>query len=152
VGTIFVTGDATLGCSQVRQTESTMSAKPRMRCGSVYGWRLIFAVSVLVVSGSLCPTAEAGSQPVAQAIISARHAEYVIRFDHLVDHTASRVEITQSGHVIQLLPALVNAAPDVLYASGEAPAPGQYMLHWHARSLADGTFSDGEIPFTVPQK
>jgi hypothetical protein len=100
-------------------------------------------------------TAEAGSlhvlssSPVAQAIIGARHAEYVVRFDGLVDHAASRVEIMRLGHVIQSLPSLLNAAPNVLYASGEVPAPGQYVLHWQARSAVDGTLSDGDIPFTV---
>jgi methionine-rich copper-binding protein CopC len=89
------------------------------------------------------------SVPTADAIIHGRHAEYVIRFDGPVDHIASRMEIMQSGRVVQSLTPLGDSAVDVLFASGEAPAPGRYVLRWQARSVADGTVSDGSIPFSV---
>jgi len=91
------------------------------------------------------------STPAAEAIIAGRHAEYVIRFDGLVDHQASRMEILQSGRVVQTLVPLGDSAPDVLFASGEAPRPGQYVLRWRAVSADDGAPSDGEIPFSVAQ-
>lgn len=89
------------------------------------------------------------SSPAAEEIIHGRHAEYVIRFDGPVDHAASRLEITQSGRLVQSLRFLLDSAPEVLFASGEAPAPGHYLLHWQARSSADGTVSNGDIPFSV---
>jgi methionine-rich copper-binding protein CopC len=88
------------------------------------------------------------SQPTADAVIRGRHAEYVIRFDGPVDHAASRMQITQSGRVVQSLAPLMDSAVDVLFASGETPAPGRYMLHWEARSQ-DGDLSSGDISFDV---
>jgi len=87
-------------------------------------------------------------QPAAEAVIHGRHAEYVIRFDSPVDHAASRMQITQSGRVVQSLTPLMDSAVDVLFASAETPAPGRYMLHWEAKSL-DEDMSSGKIPFDV---
>jgi methionine-rich copper-binding protein CopC len=89
------------------------------------------------------------SFPQAEAILDGRNAQYVVRFDGLVDHAASRLEITQDGKVVQSLHPLLDSAPDVLFASAEALAPGRYELHWYAKS-PDGDFSDGVIPFSVP--
>ena len=88
------------------------------------------------------------SRPAAEAIIHGRHAEYVIRFDGPVDHAASRLQIMQAGRVIQSLTPLMDSAVDVLFASGEAPSPGRYVLHWETRSV-DGDKSSGDIPFAV---
>jgi methionine-rich copper-binding protein CopC len=89
------------------------------------------------------------STPAAEAIITGRHAEYVIRFDGLVDHRASRMQIMQSGRVVQTLVPLGDSAPDVLFASGEAPRPGKYVLRWRAISAGDGVASNGDIRFSV---
>jgi methionine-rich copper-binding protein CopC len=88
------------------------------------------------------------STPAAEAIIQGRHAEYVIRFDGPVDHAASKIEVTQSGHVVQSLAPRLDSAVDVLFASGEAPAPGRYQLHWET-TAPDGEVSRGDIPFSV---
>src|SRR5262249_51669403 len=88
------------------------------------------------------------SIPVAGAIIHGRHAEYVIRFDGPVDHRTSRIEIVQSDTVVQSLTPRLNSAVDVLFASGETPPRGHYLVHWQARSV-DGTVAEGTIPFTV---
>src|SRR5690349_7587540 len=89
------------------------------------------------------------SMPAADAILHGRHAEYVIRFDGPVDHLSSRMEITQAGQIVQRLTPLGDSAVDVLFASSEAPPPGRYLLHWQVKSVADGTVSDGSIPFSV---
>jgi len=88
------------------------------------------------------------SQPKAGAIIHGRHAEYVIYFDGPVDHVASRLRITEAGRLVEVLNPLFDSAVDVLFASGEAPAAGQYLLHWEARSM-EGDISVGDIPFNV---
>jgi methionine-rich copper-binding protein CopC len=88
------------------------------------------------------------SRPSAEAVIQGRHAEYVIYFDGPVDHAASRLQITQSGRLVQELHPRLNSAVDALFASGEAPPTGQYFLHWEARSM-DGDVSQGDIPFSV---
>ena len=88
------------------------------------------------------------STPAAEAVMQGRHAEYVIRFDGEVDHAASRLEITRSGQLVQTLTPRMGSAVDVLFASGEVPAPGRYILHWQAVA-ADGEVSSGDIPFSV---
>jgi methionine-rich copper-binding protein CopC len=50
---------------------------------------------------------------------------------------------------MQSLLVLLDSAPEVLFASGEAPSRDHYSLHWQARSSADGTVSKGDIPFSV---
>jgi methionine-rich copper-binding protein CopC len=88
------------------------------------------------------------STPAAEAVIQGPHAEYVIRFDGEVDHAASRLEITRSGQLVQTLTPRMDSAVDVLFASGEVPAPGKYILHWQAVAVNGETFS-GDIPFSV---
>ena len=88
------------------------------------------------------------STPAAEAIMQGRHAEYVIRFDGEVDQAASRLEITRSGQLVQTLTPRMDSAIDVLFASGEVPAPGRYILHWQAVAR-NGETSSGDIPFSV---
>ncbi len=121
------------------------------------GNSLLRGVRYSVAALVLCPHIAAArpvqmleSSPAAETIIHGRHAEYVIRFDSPVDHAASRMQITQSGRVVQTLIPRLNSAVDVLFAGGEAPAPGSYLLHWEARSM-DGDVTKGDIPFQVAQ-
>lgn len=102
--------------------------------------------SQMAVAGSLHMR---DSMPAANAIIHGRHAEYIIRFDGPVDHIASHMEVMQSDRIVQSLTPLGDSAVDVLFASGEAPPPGRYLLRWQARSVVDGTVSAGSIPFSV---
>jgi len=91
------------------------------------------------------------SVPAANATISARHEEYFryyIRFDGPVDHLASRIEVTRSGHVVDSPVPLVETAVDVLFAFGKTPGPGAYVLHWRAVST-NGEASSGDIAFSV---
>jgi methionine-rich copper-binding protein CopC len=88
------------------------------------------------------------SQPQTETIIHGDHAEYVVRFDGPVNHYESRLEIVQGGRVIITFAPLGDAAVDVLFAAGPAPAPGHYNLRWTAIS-GDGDQSSGQVPFTV---
>jgi hypothetical protein len=89
------------------------------------------------------------STPAAGAVLTGSHAEYVIRFDGLVDHESSRISIVQSGRVVQSLIPRGDSAPEVLFAGGEMPPPGDYQLEWQARSPTDAVISSGVIPFSV---
>ena len=111
------------------------------------GLRLLWLVAAAVfpsVAAQADPHHVRSSSPAAEAIIHGRHAEYVTRFDGPVYHQASRLQIMQSGRVVQSLTPLWDSAPDVLFAGAEVPAPGRYLLHWAARSS-----SSGDIPFSV---
>jgi methionine-rich copper-binding protein CopC len=115
----------------------------------------LFSAGALTVMVTLCGVAEArplnvrDSAPAAGAIFDGRSRQYVIRFDGLVDHRASRVEITQEGKVVKRLVPTLDSEPDVLAALAPALSPGRYELHWRAQSLPDGDFSEGSISFTV---
>ena len=89
------------------------------------------------------------STPAAEMIVDGRNTQYVVRFDGWIDHAASQMDITQTGKVVDPLVLILDSEPDVLAASAPALAPGRYQLHWHAKSIPDGDFSDGFIPFTV---
>jgi methionine-rich copper-binding protein CopC len=117
------------------------------------GWKFFLRLSLAMLFFPPCfanarPLHMRESRPDADAIIQGRHAEYVIRFDGPVDHTASRMRIMQSDQVIQILTPRVDSAVDVLFADGIAPPPGRYLLRWEAYSI-DGETTTGDIPFNV---
>jgi hypothetical protein len=87
--------------------------------------------------------------PAGQAIVDGNNVEYVVRFDGLVDHQASRLWITQGGRVARTLTPNLNSAPTVLFASGPRLPPGSYQLHWSAKSVPDPDLTDGSVEFTV---
>jgi methionine-rich copper-binding protein CopC len=117
------------------------------------GWYWFSVIAAVLILGfgdaEARPRHVRSSVPAAEAIIKGPHAEYAIRFDGPVDHMASHMEIVQSGRVVQSLTPLADSAPEVLFASGEAPAPGHYILRWWVRSPEDGDVTSGEIPFSV---
>jgi methionine-rich copper-binding protein CopC len=116
--------------------------------------RAVIGMAMLLMStpGAWCRTMQlTGSLPAAQAIVDHNNAQYVVRFDGPVDHRASRLVITQRNRVVRTLRPLLDAAPEVLFASGPRLSPGDYRLNWSAKSMPDGDFTDGSIPFTVGQ-
>ena len=115
-------------------------------------WRNALVLMMLLLgSGSVQARAlhVSDSSPKAEAIYDGRNAQYVIRFDGLVDHEASRMDITKDGRIVQTLVPIRDSEPDVLAASAPALTPGRYQLHWRVKSAPDGEFSDGLIPFTI---
>jgi methionine-rich copper-binding protein CopC len=111
---------------------------------------LRMAFLVLSLHGALAaPKRMVESFPAAQAVVDGRNAQYSVRFDGLVDHRASRLLITQGSRVVETLKPLLSAAPEVLFASAPLLPPGDYELHWSARSMADDGVTEGSIPFTV---
>ncbi|MDR3531644.1 MAG: copper resistance protein CopC [Rhodopila sp.] len=89
------------------------------------------------------------STPAAEAVVHGRNIQFAVRFDGPVDHVRSRLEVLHDGHVIEVLHPLLDSAPNVLFASSSAPAPGGYTLHWAVKSMADEETSEGMIPFSV---
>src|SRR5215472_15747593 len=72
-------------------------------------WRHGTHLLAAALAFGLCGIAEAhslevrNSTPMPDGTIEGRHAEYLIRFDRPVDHVTSRMEIVQSGRVVQSL-------------------------------------------------
>ena len=137
----------------------TVSAKigapppPARATGSDQSW-FMWLVMLALFAGSVPTSAVAKARhvlfslPAADAIIHGHHAEYVVRFDGPVDHRSAVLTIMQAGNVVQSLRPLLDSAPDVLFVGQEAPAPGEYKLHWEVRS-DDGESTSGEIPFRI---
>ena len=89
------------------------------------------------------------SAPVAEAVVDGRNAEFSVHFDGLVDHRGSRLWIARDGQLVENLPVLVDAAPEVLFGTAPQLPVGRYELHWAAKSVPDGDVTEGAIGFTV---
>jgi methionine-rich copper-binding protein CopC len=89
------------------------------------------------------------SYPFAEMTVDGRNAQYLVRFDGWIDHAASQLDISSNGKIVAALVPTGDSEPDVLAAASPLLAPGHYQLHWHAKSVPDGDFSDGMIAFTV---
>jgi methionine-rich copper-binding protein CopC len=113
-----------------------------------------YSLGVAALSGALslsnpCIAMQmVGSFPSARTVIQDKNAQYVVRFDTVVDHHASRLEITKQGRVIRTLQPLLRSDTKALTASASRLPPGAYELHWSARSVT-GESNEGTIPFTV---
>ena len=116
---------------------------------SSLGARVLAAMLMACGLAEARPLHVKDSAPAAEAILDGRNAQYVIRLDGWVDHGTSQMDITENGKIVELLVPTRDSEPDVLAASAAALPPGRYQLHWHAKSVPDGDFSDGSIPFTV---
>ena len=117
--------------------------------------RISLGVWVLALLASVSGLAEARalkvreSYPATEMIVDGRNAQYTVRFDGWIDHAASQLSVTANGTVVETLVSIRDSEPDVLAASSPLLAAGRYQLHWRVKSVPDGDFSDGSIPFTV---
>src|SRR4051794_23976737 len=100
----------------------------------IWGPLAMLAIAAFAIRAEAAAPQLRESLPASEAIIRGAHAEYVIRFDRPVDHRASRMSITADGVVVQTLVPRLDSAVDVLFASGQTPLPGRYLLHWETRS------------------
>lgn len=89
------------------------------------------------------------SSPTARSVMDGNRQEVFVRFDHPVDHNASRLEILQGEAVLRVLRPRLGASPDTLYAATGGLPPGAYVLRWVARAQRDGTMTEGRLDFTV---
>jgi methionine-rich copper-binding protein CopC len=88
------------------------------------------------------------SFPSARTVVEGRNAQYVVRFDALVNHRDSRLTIIQHDHVLRTLQPILRSDPKALTASAPRLPAGDYELHWSARSMS-GETSEGSVPFAV---
>jgi hypothetical protein len=138
-------------CARRRLTVTLIMSKGKSASRLIFAFFVLYAVITSMDGVKADALKVRDSIPAFDGTLRGREVQYVIRFDGLIDHASSRIDITQSGRVIQSFPVFLGSAPNVLFASGEAPAPGRYILHWQAKSLVDGTASSGEIPFYIKQ-
>jgi methionine-rich copper-binding protein CopC len=107
-------------------------------------------LGVCVASAALARTmVVVGTTPAENAVVSPENAQYSVRFDGLVDHNGSTLTITQGDQVVATLHALLNAAPNTLFAMGPRLGAGDYQLRWAVRSQPDGEMTEGSVAFSV---
>ncbi len=88
-----------------------------------------------------------GMDPVPNQVVSGSGTAFALRFDHPVDHNASRFMLVANG-AARSIPVRLGAQPNVLYGSvGQLP-PGAYVLDWSARGT-NGAVLQGSVPFRV---
>ena len=87
--------------------------------------------------------------PAAETAVSGRNTQYIVHLDGWVDHAASRLAVAADGRRTEVLVPTLASEPDVLAAIGPRLPPGRYQLRWHAKSVPDGDFSDGSVPFSI---
>ena len=114
------------------------------------GAALALAALLLGLQGALArPMHMLESYPAADGVVDGRNAQYFVRFDGPVDHRAAHLVITRDGQTVETLNALLDSAPEVLFASAPRLPPGAYELHWSAKSMPDGEATEGSLRFTV---
>jgi methionine-rich copper-binding protein CopC len=120
-----------------------------MRRFAMAGLLAVVLAPTLVLAKPMTMT---DSHPKAQEIVDGLNAQYSVRFDGPVDHRQALLSITGAdGKEVSTLHPLLDAAPNVLFASGPRLAAGDYQLHWVVRSIPDGDISSGFVPFKVKQ-
>ena len=88
-----------------------------------------------------------GMDPVPNQVVSGSGTAFALRFDHPIDHNASRFILLGNGPG-RSIPVRLGAQPNVLYGSvGQLP-PGAYTLDWSARGM-NGAVLRGTVPFRV---
>lgn len=102
------------------------------------GVRMLALLVVMSGSAEARPLNVRTSYPVAEMILDGRNAQYIVRFDVLIDHAAAGLDITANGKIVATLVPTGDSEPDVLAASTPVLAPGRYQLHWRVKSSPEG--------------
>ena len=119
---------------------------------SLRSWRraamLALCGALLVVARPAHAMEMIGSYPSARTVIEGRNAQYVVRFDSVINHRSSRLTIVQKEQLVRSLPIILRSDPKALTASAPRLPSGAYELHWYAYSMS-GETNEGSVPFTV---
>lgn len=81
--------------------------------------------------------------------IGERGTELLLHFDRPINHARSRISLIQGGRIIETVYFRLEAAPNVLFARIQTPAPGNYVARWMVCPEGSDDSYEGELPFTV---
>lgn len=81
--------------------------------------------------------------------IGERGTELLLRFDRPINHVTSWLSLVRDGHIIKTMHFRLEAAPNVLFARIQSPAPGDYIARWTVCPIGTNDRYEGELPFTV---
>lgn len=85
------------------------------------------------------------------ATIDERGTVLLLRFDRPINHRTSWLSLVRDGQVVATVHFRLEAAPNVLFARIQTPAPGSYVLRWLVCPAGGNEGYQGELPFTVGQ-
>jgi acetyl esterase/lipase len=81
--------------------------------------------------------------------IGERGTELLLRFDRPINHARSWISLIQDGRIVETVHFRLEAAPNVLFARIQTPAPGNYIVRWTVCPEGSDDRYEGEFPFTV---
>ena len=81
--------------------------------------------------------------------IGERGTELLLRFDRPINHARSWISLSRDGRIVGTIHFRLEAAPNVLFARIQTPAPGNYIARWKVCPEGSDDRYEGEIPFTV---
>jgi hypothetical protein len=81
--------------------------------------------------------------------IGERGTELLLRFDRPINHARSWISLIQDGRVVATIRFRLEAAPNVLFARIQTPAPGHYFARWMVCPEGSDDTYEGEFPFTI---
>jgi methionine-rich copper-binding protein CopC len=116
-----------------------------------------FAIVALVCVGGLAAISGASAQelkvletnPAANAVMDTHSDGFFVRFDRPIDHINSRIFVKRGNDVVETLVPRLQSNPNVLFARAPALPPGQYVMHWFVKTIADAKIEQGDVPFSV---
>src|SRR3981189_1230502 len=62
--------------------------------------------------------------------IGERGTELLLHFDRPINHARSWISLIQDGRIVETVHFRLEAAPNVLFARIQTPAPGNYIVPW----------------------
>jgi hypothetical protein len=83
------------------------------------------------------------------ATIGERGTELLLRFDRPINHVRSWLSLIYDGRIVEIIHFRLEAAPNVLFARIQTPAPGNYIVRWTVCPEGSDNRYEGEFPFAV---
>jgi hypothetical protein len=115
---------------------------------------IVFVLSCVLGFQSLAQTGElpmTGLRRWEAATIGEHSTELVVRFDRPISHVRSWLFLVHNGKVVETIHPRLEAAPNVLFARIQTPAPGLYSARWVVCPEGSNDRYNGEFSFTIGQ-
>jgi hypothetical protein len=81
--------------------------------------------------------------------IGERGTELLLRFDRPINHARSWLSLIRDSRIVETIHFRLEAAPNVLFARIQTPAPGNYIARWTVCPEGSDDRYEGELPFTI---
>jgi methionine-rich copper-binding protein CopC len=124
---------------------------------SVMGWRRRTLLNISLGAGLFWLSSAARAEdlkvletnPAANKVMDTHSDGFYVRFNQPVDHINSRLLVKRGDVVVETLVPRLQSNPNVLFARAPTLAPGQYIMHWVVKTVADARIEQGDVPFSI---